>query len=273
MSDVLRPRFLIIGAQKAGTTALYEYLCMHPAIAGPSIKEVDYFNCEARYRKGTQFYHQHFPSGGASNAGRCTFDATPGYLACPQAPERIYRYDPSMRLIAVLRDPVERAYSAWQMYRSRFRSGDHDWYGTWMRRCDPGSDTGYVRRGTPFQDSFEFAVIEELAYQRLGMEVEAPVLLHGRYDQQLGHWLKWFPKDQMLLISNSELRNDTAAVLSRIESFVGLPKHQWDGADLAPRFEGGYTDAIPAQASTILNRYYADVSAELARLVGDPLNW
>lgn len=273
MNEVLRPRFLIIGAQKGGTTALYEYLCMHPAIGAPTMKEIDFFNCDGRYGKGIDSYHEHFPRQDSENPDRCTFDATPGYLACTRAAERVHRYDPSMRLIAVLRDPVERAHSAWQMYRSRVRRGEHDWYGEWMRRCTPGSDENYVRRGEPFRDSFEFAVIEELAYLRLGIEVEAPVLLHGRYHEQLRRWLDWFPEDQLLLVSNTELRNNTRAVLARIEAFVDLPPHDWEDTDLAPRFEGGYTDKIPSQARTMLHRYYADVAAEISHLAGEPFNW
>ncbi|MGZ8918140.1 MAG: sulfotransferase family protein [Methylobacter sp.] len=108
------PNFMIIGAQKAGTTALYEYLSRHPQIQPTKVKELHYFNCEARYKNGIEFYRSFFQ---LDTESKLLFDASPGYLNNANAPKRIYAHNPNVKIIILLRDPVERAYSAWNMYK------------------------------------------------------------------------------------------------------------------------------------------------------------
>ncbi len=111
------PAFLIIGQMKAGTTALYSYLCRHPRVVPAMIKEVQYWS--RYYEAGEAWYRAHFmpiPPG----SDLITGEASPTYFADPDAPARIARVRPDMRLILLLRDPVARAYSA---YRMRVRLG------------------------------------------------------------------------------------------------------------------------------------------------------
>ena len=75
-SAYLRPSFIILGAPKAGTTALYEYLSQHKCILAPSVKEIDFFNCESRFSKGLDYYHSHFPVVGRKTKRCITFEAS-----------------------------------------------------------------------------------------------------------------------------------------------------------------------------------------------------
>jgi len=103
------PDFLVIGAQKAGTTALYAYLRWHPGIAGPSWKEVSFF--DRHWWRGEAWYRGQFPL----RAGeRLVGEASPSYLFHPLAPERARSLVPGAKLVALLRDPVDRAYSQYQ---------------------------------------------------------------------------------------------------------------------------------------------------------------
>src|SRR6187551_3563074 len=103
------PDFLVIGAQKAGTTALYAYLRWHPGIAGPSWKEVCFF--DRHWWRGEAWYRGQFPL----RAGeRLVGEASPSYLFHPLAPERARSLVPGAKLVALLRDPVDRAYSQYQ---------------------------------------------------------------------------------------------------------------------------------------------------------------
>lgn len=113
----VRPRFLIIGAQKAGTTSLFDYLSHHPYLVPSRQKEVCFFSNDELYQKGEAWYHSHFPMPYRVLKGSLAYEATPEYLFYPQCPERIFQYNAGMKLIIILRDPVERAYSAWNMYR------------------------------------------------------------------------------------------------------------------------------------------------------------
>src|SRR5215216_7751234 len=110
------PDFLVLGAQKAGTTALYAYLRRHPQIAGPSWKEVSFF--DRHYARGESWYRGNFPSRPATWLARrragaepIVGEASPGYLFHPHAPQRVATLLPNVRLIALLRDPVDRALS------------------------------------------------------------------------------------------------------------------------------------------------------------------
>src|SRR5436189_26280 len=102
------PDFLILGAQKAGTTALYAYLRWHPQVTGPSFKEVSFF--DRHYARGERWYRAHLPVRRRAVVG----EASPSYLFHPLAPERVARMLPEARLIALLRNPVDRAFSHYQ---------------------------------------------------------------------------------------------------------------------------------------------------------------
>src|SRR2546423_14798695 len=100
------PSFLILGAQKAGTTALYAYLRWHPGVTGPAWKEVSYF--DRHYRRGVHWYRGHFP---LRPGDRLVGEARPGDPLHPLPPERVRATVPDAKLIALLRDPVDRALS------------------------------------------------------------------------------------------------------------------------------------------------------------------
>lgn len=113
-----RPNFLIIGVQKGGTTSLYSYLAAHPRVSPALGKEVHYF--DFHYGCGERWYRAHFvPQAWSDVRGLQTGEASPEYLFCPAAPQRVAAFDPGMKLIVMLRNPVERAYSQYQMSRRR----------------------------------------------------------------------------------------------------------------------------------------------------------
>ena len=113
----IKPSFIIVGAQKAGTSALFEMLAKHPGILAPVTKEMHHFNVEASYAQGMGHYLSQFPIR-PLRRDPITFEATPAYLfhAATVAP-RIKEHLPEVTCVAILRDPVKRAYSAWNMFR------------------------------------------------------------------------------------------------------------------------------------------------------------
>lgn len=114
----LQPAFLVVGAQRCGTTTLYRLLSEHPAVVRPLWqKGIGYFDLE--YGKSAAWYRGHFPLKPIARRRTqpyepVTFESSGYYMYHPLAPERIGRDLPGVRLIAMLRDPVERAYSAWK---------------------------------------------------------------------------------------------------------------------------------------------------------------
>ena len=103
------PDFLVIGAQKAGTTALYAYLRWHPSIAGPFWKEVSFF--DRHWARGEAWYRGQFP---LRSSGKLVGEASPSYVFHPLAPERVFSLVPDVKLVVLLREPGDRAYSQYQ---------------------------------------------------------------------------------------------------------------------------------------------------------------
>jgi Sulfotransferase domain len=244
------PDFLILGAQKAGTTALYAYLRRHPTITGPSWKEVSYF--DRQYARGVAWYRGNFP---LRSARRIVGEASPSYLFHPQAPERARAVVPEARLIVLVRDPVERAHSHYQHERSLGRE--------------------------PL--SFEEALERE--EERLAGELERmgddpryfshawwnyTYLARGRYAEQLERWLACFPREQLLVLANEELAAEPAETYARVLAFLGAPPHELESY---PRvYDRDYPRASD-ETEERLSAYFAEPNQRLYELLGRDLGW
>ncbi len=207
------PDFLIIGGQKCGTTALHAYLLEHPCVAGGLRKEVQYFTLH--YAKGAAWYRSQFPTRWASQRAirRCgrplaVGDASPYYLFPPLASERAARLLPAARLIALLRDPVDRAYSH---YHHEVRKGRETLSFEEAIRREPERLAG----GTDQLRSGRCAA--SASHQRHAY------LARGIYVDQLHNWLAVFPREQLLILDSAALERETTAVVHRVLDFLGLP--------------------------------------------------
>jgi hypothetical protein len=243
------PDFLVIGAQKAGTTALYAYLRRHPAITGPSWKEVSYF--DRHYARGAAWYRGNFPL----RRGRLVGEASPSYLFHPLAPRRAAALVPDARLIALVRDPVERALSHYH------------------------HEVDFGREHLSFEDALE----QEEA--RLAGELERMLadpryfsrawwdhtyLARGRYAEQLERWYAAFPPEQVLVLANEELAGRPAETYARVLDFLGAAPHELDSY---PRvFDREYPDMDAATRARLAD-YFAGPNRRLYDLLGRDLGW
>ncbi len=196
------PNFIVIGAAKAGTTALYWYLAEHPAVFMSPVKETNFFayglNGTGKLLYGDPMMHR-FPikslaeyeqlfagAGEASAVG----EASPIYLECPQAAGRIQAVLPRALLICALRHPVERAYSDYQMYlRSR------------GRRLEPALD---------------------LAADAVWARPDSHWMQIGRYYSQLKRYFDAFPRDQIRIFLFEDLRQDPLGVVQDLYRFLDV---------------------------------------------------
>jgi len=272
-----RPSFLIIGAQRAGTTALYYYLATHPDIVPGRDKEIGFFTPETftglpdhphhsrlcrgstsifsdppAYAAAADWYHALFPLPHSLGHHRITFEATPEYLYFPFAPERIFNYHPRMKLIALLRDPVERAFSAWNMY--------HNF-----------DDPIYSRiRETR---SFEQATTDELNQIEVDVSTIGPdYVRRGLYADQLRRYLKFFPPDQLLWIDSRRLHGETSAVLDEVALFLGLRPFS-SGRTWTPMHVGRYEHGPPPESVRFLRDFYKPHNQELYELLNHDFGW
>jgi hypothetical protein len=270
----MRPRAICLGAQKAGTSALYDYLSIHPQVVPSIIKEIDFFNCDSRYARGNKFYHMHFPFKTPSNIGKATFDITPGYLgAASKAAQRIYDYNSKMKLIVLLRNPITRAFSAWQMYR-RYLLSNPAWFYEWIHRCDDTVDyKSFVRRPSSFGNDFTQDIANEISVIEQGRTIEMPILSLGIYHIHLSYYFSLFPLNQILILSSEEMLKDTIGHLRLIEAFVEISKHSWSREKTRPRFTGGYKESVPGKAIALLNSFYQEHNLVLFTMLQREFAW
>ena len=192
-----RVAFLIAGVQKGGTTALYDYLGEEPGLSLSAPKEVHFFDDEAIdwARPDYARYHGHF---GPAD-GRLRGEATPIYLYWPNALERIRAYNPAMRFVVMLRDPVERAWSHWRMEYAR------------------GAET------RPFAWCVREGRLRLFEAEPWGVHREFSYVERGYYGEQLERLFALFPREQALVLRAEDLRRDPASTLAAARGFLGLP--------------------------------------------------
>lgn len=268
-----KPAFIIIGAQKAGTTALFEYLSKHPQIVPGTEKEIDFFSCDGRFRRGEEFYHSHFPILESMDKKSITFEASGDYLANLVTAKRIFEYKPKIKLIAILRDPSLRAFSAWNMYVKYFRQ-NVNWFIDWMTRCDETFKENLIkRRSLDNFNNFDYVLKEEHRSDEIGEIIEARVLQHGKYSVQLKEYYKYFDRRQLLILENEEMKNNTAETLKVVTAFLELNNYNWERETLAPIFAGEYDRGIPEESRQFLSKYYKPYNEDLYSLLGKRYKW
>ena len=112
------PNFIIIGSPKSGTTSLFNYLIQHPDIVGITRKEPHFFNIS--YSKNLNWYKMYFPTKSQLISNKITGEATPSYFIDPFVPKRIFSVLPDIKLILLLRNPIDRSFSH---YKHSFKDG------------------------------------------------------------------------------------------------------------------------------------------------------
>ena len=200
-----KPDFIIIGAQKAGTTGLFRTLAQHTHISS-RVKETHYFSNDDLYtRKNLYDYHSNFPLPYKVTAGNKVLEGTPIYLYHPQVAKRLHDYNPDIKLIVALRNPVKRAFSAWTMYHYHFGTGPDKQY--------------YDQR------DFTTAIEEELS--SIGetdfYTNKKGYVRRGIYHEQLEKYFDYFDREQILIVESKELLSFSEETSQRLQDFIGVP--------------------------------------------------
>ncbi len=223
------PAFLIIGQAKGGTTALFDWLSRHPAIAPPLIKEIEYWS---RFPDaGSDWYLAHFPRIHAG-ARQISGEASITYLTHASAPAAIAQDLPNVRLICLLREPVARAYSEYRMFQ---RLG-------WEQR--PWEEVVAVELAALGDCPLTVAALDaQLARVRSGYLLRSAALPY------LMRWSALFPPERMLILESAKLFADPAATVARVCRYLGLTKHDLGAVEAVN--EGHYPPMPPALAARL----------------------
>lgn len=266
-----RPGFIIIGAQKGGTTFLFNYLARHPNLRPALEKEVRFFNQDVSFGRGQEWYHRFFPPLAAMRPGDVAFEASPNYLFSATAPGRIASYEPRMKLVAILRDPVERAYSAWNMYRHAHARAVLPLFpaSRFDERVRRHVDQLLHRVEYP---SFETAIEADVDNAREEV-IECDIVRVGYYAEQLSRYLRHFSSEQLLVLSREELLSDRKRVSRTITDFLELPLREWPDGRVDQSGIAEYEATMSDDARERLRGIYGPHNEKLYRLLGRDLGW
>lgn len=262
------PDFLVIGAKKGGTTSIINWLLMHPQVMGmipraQSAKSPHYF--DINYWRGESWYLSHFPttaarSRRATSVGlpQQTGESSPYYLFHPYAAARVRATTPEARMIAILREPVSRAYSN---YWDRRATGHEslpsfeDAVAAEPVRLAAVPDTSLADPGSYSYDH------DHHAYLR-----------RGEYAPQLRRYFELFPREQLLVLTFDELRDDAERVFLDVQQHLGLQAHELDTSLEAFNVRTDYPPIDPGMRER-LREHFAPHNADLERLLDRRLGW
>ena len=252
------PKFLIIGAQKAGTTSLYNYLCEHPKlISNNTWKEVHFFDLHENINKGLGCYLSNFPSYFKARS-KITFEATPDYLFYDWVPLKIKNILGSVKSIAILREPASRAYSAWRMYHS-FKDNPN----AHLRKLyDPRSFDKAIAdemNATDYPDNYEFYYLDR-----------------GKYVQQLQRYFSVFGQNNVLVLDFRSFAM-LDKLLATICDFITIPRYSDEKiSEFSKEIHNkGSSSNHMKYIHTFksLKDYYSKYNYELFDLLGQKFDW
>lgn len=260
------PEAFILGAPKCGTTSMTYDLGRHPAYVPAPVKEIMFLqelpnfrsNWEVhpwirfawgRYSDDLMSYRKFFPlkralqkaaerTGGRSLTG----DHTPFYLYCPITAERIRRIAPNAKLIILLRDPVERTYSDYNMH---------------------------IERNPDESRSFEQAIQDEI--DGTCKDFRMTYLHQGIYEPHVRRWMEMFPREQLLVVDSAEYFRDRENVASRLYEFLELPPHKIGNTPVRNR--GDYVEPMKSETREMLCEYFQPHNRRLRDLMGVDYGW
>ncbi len=240
-------KFIIIGAERAGTTSLYNYIMSHTELQKGKNKETEFFDRE--FKRGTAWYNDQFPLQSA------TGEATPSYYYSPLAADRIKKYLPDVQLIMVMRNPIELTQSKyWQQWK----------------------------RGDEYIPEFNMAIQVEKCrirgeYKKILHDEDGTLfrrfayLERGKYSKYLRHWLELFPKNQILFLQFEKLFQTPDEHMKQVFEHIGL---EYQARPYYPQLNssGGYSEMSPKTRER-LQKYFERWNQELYQITEVNYDW
>ena len=253
------PDFLIIGAQKAGTTALYAYLREHPAVAGPPWKEVSFF--DRHYARGAAWYRGNFPNRlylrrmqARTGATPLVGEASPSYVFHPLGPERVASLVPEARLVALVRNPIDRALSHYH------------------HEVALGRESLSFEEALAAEETRMSGELERMRDPRYFSHAwwNYTYAARGLYTEQLERWLERFPRERLLVVPSEDLLDRPRETYARVLDFLGVPPHEL--ASYPQIFKREYSQMEPETRARLRDRF-AEPNRRLYELLGRDLGW
>jgi len=243
------PDFLIIGTERGGTTSLYQYLMRNVTMVPALRKEIHFF--DQHYYKGRSWYLAHFP---VRNDDVLSGEASPHYYFFPEAAPRVAETLPNAKLIMLLRNPIDRAYSHYQ----------HE------------VAMGYEKLSFEGAINREFTVTDgvwkpkDLRAKGISEYVHFSYLSKGLYITYLKRWMEAVERDRFLILNSERLFNEPGKVFPQVLSFLGLPSN---GLTSFGTFNEGQYEQLDEKTRARLLAFYAPYNEELSRFLDMDFEW
>lgn len=251
------PDFIIIGAKKCGTTFLYHLLLRHPHIAGASKKEVHFF--DMRFDKGIDWYRSQFrPPIEAGGQEVATGEASPYYLYHPHAARRAAGVVPQAKLIALLRDPADRAFSD---YHDKARQGREPLTFEEALEAEEGRLRGEKEK-----------MLADEAYVSRNHRAFS-YLSRGIYVDQLREWHKFFGKEQILVLKSEDMYKDTTGTLKKVLNFLYMPDIGIEVPPISQNQNEGRYAPMKSATRELLRKYFEPHNQRLYEYLGKDFGW
>jgi len=249
------PDFLVVGTQKGGTTSLFKYLIQHSQVLSSFRKEVKFF--DSNFFRGYSWYRAHFPLKSKLRAAHAiTGEASPYYMYHPTAPERIKSALPSVKIIAILRNPVERAYSH---YQHMVRVG----------REDLSFEQAIAKESERISGEAE-KIAADPTYPQY-RHIQYSYLERGRYVEQVQKLYGLFPRENILILKSEDLYGQPADVMKTAFGFLGLAPNE--NGNYKVFKQGDYKDDMDPVIRRKLVEYFRPYNQRLYDFLDMKFDW
>lgn len=246
----MSPSFFLVGGMRCGTTSLFSNLVRHPNIKRPLSKEIRYFDFQIR--KGERWYLAHFP---LQSENKTTGEASPSYLFDPYAPARLYDFNSNARIIIMLRNPIDRAYSHYQ-HAVRYWGEKESFFRALQLEDERISAEQQAYRESP----------ENIGRNRICFSYRT----RGLYAEQVRNWLEVFDRSQIMIIKSEDYFSDPGQTIQNIQKFLQVDL--WTPSSYLSRNVRSY-EAIDDRSYSFLYDIYKKCQPELDDLAGKKFGW
>lgn len=250
------PDFLVIGVQKGGTSSLHGYLKEHPKLRMSAKKEIHYF--DLNYTLGEKWYRSHFPLKKRWLSKKIG-ETTPYYFYHPHVPKRVFQLIPNVKLIVLLRNPIDRAFS---LYRA------HKYFNTETYTFEEAIQKEKERIEPELQKMLKDPYYLSPIHQKYSY------LARGLYYKQFLAWFKYFDRSQFLILKSETFYTETAYVLEKIYDFLevkGQPISKNRGYEVINK--GKLKESMLPKTRASLVDFYQPHNEKLYNLLGVNFHW
>ena len=251
------PDFIIIGSMKCGTTSLYYDICEHPCASPAAYDEIGFF--DSNFHLGLNWYRSMFPTKRQIEGVRrkegvaITGEDTPFYFWNPVAAKRIQKLLPNIKLITILRNPIDRAYSEYQDQASN--ESDFPSFETVIE-----NEMNMKRNDTSLITEENFEIFNQ----------KNSNLLKGIYVDQLKIWTRLFPKGQIFTLTTEDLNSDSIGTLELVFQYLNLPKYKIKNPQYKKQKK--YV-SMNTQTRKLLIQFFKPHNEELFKFIGKKFDW